>query len=149
MCAICCMEAPNKPSDSEYGKDMLPSQTQATLKHQHDDYRTQIATRQLKKNNHRSLTQQGDCKTRKGTLNYITKQRLNIKRLQTMGANAKLIIEAVIVCCLKCLLNMVENMFLCKQSKKEGKDQESIQSSTTPDPGYQWESDRFSIRHHK
>ena len=26
------------------------------------------------------------------------------------------------------------------QSKKEGKDQESIQSSTTPDPGYQWES---------
>ena len=26
-------------------------------------------------------------------------------------------------------------------SKKEGKDQESIQSSTTPDPEYQWESD--------
>ena len=25
------------------------------------------------------------------------------------------------------------------QSKKEGKDQESIQPSTTPDPGYQWE----------
>ena len=25
-------------------------------------------------------------------------------------------------------------------SKKGGKDQESIQSSTTPDPGYQWES---------
>ena len=25
-----------------------------------------------------------------------------------------------------------------KQSKKEGKDHESIQSSTTPDPGYQW-----------
>ena len=24
-------------------------------------------------------------------------------------------------------------------SKKKGKDQESIQSSTTPDPGYQWE----------
>ena len=24
------------------------------------------------------------------------------------------------------------------QYKKEGKDQESIQSSTTPDPGYQW-----------
>ena len=24
------------------------------------------------------------------------------------------------------------------QSKKEGKDQEWIQSSTTPDPGYQW-----------
>ena len=35
------------------------------------------------------------------------------------------------------------------ESKKEGKDQESIQSSTTPDPGYQWESDNFTIRHHK
>ena len=34
-------------------------------------------------------------------------------------------------------------------SKKEGKDQESIQSSTTPDPGYQWESDNFTIKHHK
>ena len=28
---------------------------------------------------------------------------------------------------------------LIYESKKEGKDQESIQSSTTPDPGYQWE----------
>ena len=35
------------------------------------------------------------------------------------------------------------------QSKKEGKDQELIQSSTTPDPGYQWESDNVTIRHHK
>ena len=35
------------------------------------------------------------------------------------------------------------------QSKKEGKDQESIQTSTTPFPGYQWESDNFTIRHHK
>ena len=35
------------------------------------------------------------------------------------------------------------------QSKKEGKDQASIQSSTTPDPGYQWESDNVTIRHHK
>ena len=34
-------------------------------------------------------------------------------------------------------------------SKKEGKDQESIQSSTTPDPGYQLESDNVTIRHHK
>ena len=30
------------------------------------------------------------------------------------------------------------------QSKKEGKDQESIQSSTTPDPGYQWESNKLT-----
>ena len=35
------------------------------------------------------------------------------------------------------------------KSKKEGKDKESIQSSTTTDPGYQWESDNFTIRHHK
>ena len=34
-------------------------------------------------------------------------------------------------------------------SKKEGKDQKSIQSSTTPDPGVQWESDNVKIRHHK
>ena len=30
-------------------------------------------------------------------------------------------------------------------NKKEGKDQESIQSSTTPDTGYQWEIDNFTI----
>ena len=35
------------------------------------------------------------------------------------------------------------------KNKKEGKDQESIQSSTTPDQGYQWESDNVTIRHHK
>ena len=29
-------------------------------------------------------------------------------------------------------------------SNKEGKDQESIQSSTTPDPGYQWENNKVS-----
>ena len=34
-------------------------------------------------------------------------------------------------------------------SKKERKNQESIQSSTTPDPGYQWKNDNFTIRHHK
>ena len=35
------------------------------------------------------------------------------------------------------------------QSKKDGKDQKSIQSSTTPDPGYQWESNKPTARHHK
>ena len=29
------------------------------------------------------------------------------------------------------------------------KDQESIQSSITPDQGYQWESDKLTVRHHK
>ena len=33
--------------------------------------------------------------------------------------------------------------------RKEGKDQESIQSSTTPEPGYQWESNKLTIRCHK
>ena len=32
----------------------------------------------------------------------------------------------------------------CFQSKQWCKDQESIQSSTTPDPGYQWESDKLT-----
>ena len=36
-----------------------------------------------------------------------------------------------------------------KQSKKVGKDQESMQSSTTRDPGYQWEIDKLTVRHHK
>ena len=35
------------------------------------------------------------------------------------------------------------------QRKYECKDQESIQSSTTPDPGYQWESDKLTARRHK
>ena len=32
-----------------------------------------------------------------------------------------------------------------KQSKLGCKDQESILSSTTPDPGYQWESDKLTV----
>ena len=32
------------------------------------------------------------------------------------------------------------------QSKKGCTDQESIQSSTTPVPGYQWESDKLTVR---
>ena len=35
------------------------------------------------------------------------------------------------------------------KSKKNGKDQETMHSSTKPDPGYQWESDNFTIRNHK
>ena len=33
-----------------------------------------------------------------------------------------------------------------KHRKKEGKNQKSIQSSTTPGPGYQWESTNVTIR---
>ena len=36
-------------------------------------------------------------------------------------------------------------LYILYKSKKEGKDQESIQSSATPVPGYQWESDNFTI----
>ena len=32
-----------------------------------------------------------------------------------------------------------------QQSKQGCKDQESIQSSTRPDPGYQWESDKLIV----
>ena len=39
-------------------------------------------------------------------------------------------------------------LFISK-SKKEGKDQESIQSSTTLGPRYQWGSDNFTIRLNK
>ena len=40
--------------------------------------------------------------------------------------------------------------FKLYKSRKGGKDQESIQSSTTPDPGYHTsESDKNTIRHHK
>ena len=44
----------------------------------------------------------------------------------------------------KCIISYTEN-----KSKKKSKDQESIQSSTTPDPEYQWECDNITIRHHK
>ena len=35
------------------------------------------------------------------------------------------------------------------QNKKDGKNKKSIQSSTTPDPGYQWESNKLTVRHHR
>ena len=38
---------------------------------------------------------------------------------------------------------------ISQQRNKKGKDQESIQSSTFPDPGYQWEIEIFTIRHYK
>ena len=40
-------------------------------------------------------------------------------------------------------------VFQIVKVRKRAKNQESIQSSTTPDPGYQWESDNVTIRHHK
>ena len=43
------------------------------------------------------------------------------------------------------LVNCKMPMQVLSQSKKGCKDQESIQSSTTPDPGYQWESDKLTV----
>ena len=43
---------------------------------------------------------------------------------------------------------MLTNKSSCKVSKGF-KDQEWIQSSTTTDPEYQWESDKLIVRHHK
>ena len=53
-------------------------------------------------------------------------------------------------CCL-CLVSKVavKRSYIYFESKKEGKGQESIQPSTTPDPGYQLESDNVTIRHQK
>ena len=42
--------------------------------------------------------------------------------------------------------NWNKNENTTQQSKKDGKGQESIQLSTTHDPGYQWESDKFIIK---
>ena len=39
----------------------------------------------------------------------------------------------------------LQDYLFASRSKKEGKDQETIQSSTTPDSGYQWESDNVTI----
>ena len=52
---------------------------------------------------------------------------------------------------LMCICYVIVSDFLVyfMQCKKEGIDQGSIQSSTTPDQGYQWESDNVTIRHHK
>ena len=36
-----------------------------------------------------------------------------------------------------------------KTHARFNKEQESIQSSTTPDPGNKWKSDKLTVRHHK
>ena len=51
-------------------------------------------------------------------------------------------------CILECL-QWLYRTHCAYKGKKEDKDQESIQSSTTPEPGCQWESNNFTIRQHK
>ena len=43
----------------------------------------------------------------------------------------------------------MRNVSKNNSGQKVGKDQESIQSNTTPDPRYTWESDNLTTRHHK
>ena len=45
------------------------------------------------------------------------------------------------------LLQSVISFFMMNTYHKSN--QESLQSSTTPDPGYQWENDNVTTRHHK
>ena len=49
------------------------------------------------------------------------------------------------------MVNWLGNSYLDSVATKKVrcKDQESIQSSTTPDPRYQWESDKLTVIHHK
>ena len=49
----------------------------------------------------------------------------------------------------RCALKMFEILLHVHKSKEQDKDQESILPITTPDPGYQWESNKLTIRHHK
>ena len=44
---------------------------------------------------------------------------------------------------------VVEHSLSHQQSKKFGKDQESMQSSTSPDQRYNMVSDKNTIKHHK
>ena len=47
------------------------------------------------------------------------------------------------------ILTLLEQVRQLSESKKDGRDQKSIHSSISPDPGYQWESVNFTIRLHK
>ena len=58
-------------------------------------------------------------------------------------------VSVVVYTTLNCFVTNSSSCALSYQSKKKGNGQESIQSSTTPDPGYQLESDNFTIRHHE
>ena len=51
------------------------------------------------------------------------------------------------VCSLLYVHSCFANILMGKRSKKEGKDQESIQSSTSSDPGYQWVSKQVTTKH--
>ena len=78
------------------------------------------------------------------TLNATT--NINLFSLLSCHSFVLKMLSAFYICCIYSsalqitFLNEANNM----KSKKWCKDQESIQSSTTPDPGYQWESDKLT-----
>ena len=65
------------------------------------------------------------------------------KSSQTVWTQISLSIHTLDFCSkmhLKALVLLEEMFTFCTPNKKEVTDQESIHSSTTPDPAYQWES---------
>ena len=82
------------------------------------------------------VTTQGICKVDRCTCHIFTQlYNFNLDRKPELGQ----------------MYMHVMALHICDryQSKKESKDQELIQSSNTPVPGYQWESNKLKIRHHK
>ena len=86
---------------------------------------------------------------RRNAINMNTRLRVEIETLLKMKYVLKSrsvtslfseLLQAVIPFCM---------MNTYYKSDKDGKDQESLQSSTIPDPGYQWENDNVTTRHHK
>ena len=71
-----------------------------------------------------------------------------LPRINTFCAHAVGFIFTKLILIGRVLLFSFWTWLLIVESKKEDKDQESIQS-TSSDPRYQWESDNVTIRHHK
>ena len=51
-------------------------------------------------------------------------------------------------CALELAAYVLKRSLKNRQSKKDGKDQESIQLSTTPGPGTIWETNKYTIKHY-
>ena len=75
---------------------------------------------------------------------------LCIAQVYILEGNSTKIVKEKLTELIEQTFNRKDPVYLAwnEKSKKEGKDQESIQSITTPDPGYQRESDNVTIRHH-
>ena len=74
------------------------------------------------------------------TLELIWKQVIRCEKVQTYLSNAGVRWTFIVE-----LAPWMGDFMKGWQSKSGCKDQESIQASTTPDPGYQWESDKLTV----